>query len=95
MKTALIKIHLSPNRWLSANNLSILRVTAHFINSNGVLQHLTIGMHELHGEHSGKNMAETLLQVLNGYDIYDKIGYIMADNASSNDTLIEALEISL
>ena len=52
-------------------------------------------MAELHGEYSNENMTETLLQVLNGYDIYDKIGYIMADNASSNNTMIEALEISL
>ena len=95
MKIALIKIHLSPNKWSSANNLSILGVTAHFISTNGVLQHLTIRIPKLLGEHSGENMAETLLQVLNEYDIYNKIGYIVVDNASSNDTMIEALEISL
>ena len=52
-------------------------------------------MPELYGEHSGENMAETLLKLLDEYGIYDKIGYIMADNAFSNDTMIKALESSL
>ena len=95
MQTALTKIHLSPDGWSSANNLPILGVTVHFISTDNVLQHLTIGMPELYGEHSSENMAETLLKLLDEYGIYDKIGYIMADNASSNDTMIRALESSL
>ena len=49
-------------------------------------------MPELRGEHLGENMADTLFRLLDDYNIYDKIGYIMADNAINNDTMIEALE---
>ena len=52
-------------------------------------------MPELRGEHLGENMADTLLRLLNDYNIYNKIGYIIADNAINNDTMIEALEQSL
>ena len=52
-------------------------------------------MPELRGEHLDKNMTDTLLRLLNDYNIYNKIGYIMADNAINNDTMIEALEQSL
>ena len=52
-------------------------------------------MPELRGIHSGENIAETLLKLLNDYGIYDKIGYIMTDNTSNNNTMIEVLEESL
>ena len=49
-------------------------------------------MPELRGENLNKNIVDTLLRLLNNYNIYNKIGYIMADNAINNDTIIEALE---
>ena len=52
-------------------------------------------MSKLRGEHLGKNMVDTLLRLLDDYNIYNKIGYIMADNAINNDTMIETFEQSL
>ena len=49
-------------------------------------------MPELRGEYLDKNIVDTLLKLLNNYNIYNKISYIMADNAINNDTIIEALE---
>ena len=49
-------------------------------------------MSELRGEYLGKNMADTLFRLLDNYNIYNKIGYIIADNAINNDTMIEAFE---
>ena len=95
IRSAFTKIHLSPDVWSLENNLPILGVTAHFVSTDNVLQHITIGIPELRGEHSGENIADTLLRLLDDYNIYDKIGYIMADNATNNDTMVEALEQSL
>ena len=49
-------------------------------------------MSEFRGEYLGKNIINTLLKLLNNYNIYNKISYIIADNAINNDTIIEALE---
>ena len=52
-------------------------------------------MPELRGEYLDKNIVDTLLRLLDDYNIYNKISYIMTDNAINNDTMIEALEQNL
>ena len=52
-------------------------------------------MLELRGVYSGENITETLLKLLNNYGIYDKIGYVIADNTSNNNIMIKVLEESL
>jgi hypothetical protein len=48
-----------------------------------------VGSSELVGEHSGENMADVLLHIFDDYGISGRIGYFMADNASSNDACID------
>ncbi|KAE9382297.1 hypothetical protein BT96DRAFT_762969, partial [Gymnopus androsaceus JB14] len=48
---------------------------------------------ELHGEHSGENMAETVWDTLTKYGIQNKLMAFNMDNATNNDTLIKALEV--
>ena len=52
-------------------------------------------MPKLRGEHLDKNIINTLLKLLNNYNIYNKINYIIADNATNNDTIIETFEQNL
>ena len=52
-------------------------------------------MFKLYSEYSGENIAKILLKLLDKYNIYDKISYIIIDNASNNDTIIKALKSSL
>ena len=52
-------------------------------------------MFKLRDEYLGKNIVDTLLKLLNNYNIYNKVNYIITDNAINNDTIIEALEQSL
>ena len=40
-------------------------------------------------------MTDTLLRLLNNYNIYNKISYIITDNAINNDTIIEVFEQNL
>jgi hypothetical protein len=42
--------------------------------------------------HSGENQFDILLPVLKDYGIVRQLGAIVADNASSNDTLCKAIE---
>jgi hypothetical protein len=52
---------------------------------------LVLALREVEGEHSGENMADVLLKTFEDYGISEQIGYFMTDNATSNDTCIDAV----
>jgi hypothetical protein len=41
--------------------------------------------------HDGKAVAANVLAVINVYDLRDKVGFFVLDNASGNDTAVEIL----
>lgn len=93
MREARSSISISFDLWTSPNCLAVLGVVAHFIDKNGQRRAAVLGLRELMGEHSGENMAEVLLQIFKDYKIGGRIGYFMADNATSNDTRIHAVTV--
>lgn len=48
-------------------------ITVHFINKTWHLQQLTLDFIELEGSHTGKNIANELIEVLNLYGISTKV----------------------
>jgi hypothetical protein len=52
-------------------------ITVHFINHSWYLQQITLDFIELEGSHTGKNIAEELITVLNLYDISKKVKYVV------------------
>lgn len=54
-----------------------------------------IGLPRVKGQHSGTNIAKSLIDVLEQYNICDKAGYMMLDNASNNDTIVEGIHYEL
>jgi hypothetical protein len=89
MQTAHSNISISFDIWTSPNYQAILGCVAHFINRSGKRRTVVLALRELVGEHSGENMADVLLHIFDDYGISDRIGYFMADNASSNDACID------
>jgi hypothetical protein len=85
------KISISFDAWTSPNCLAIIGAVAHFIDKTGQRRQALLGLRELGGEHSGENMADTLLQLISDYKIRGRIGFFMADNASNNDTCIDLI----
>jgi alpha-galactosidase len=53
---------------------------------------LLIDFRELSGEHSGENMAQALFDTLERYGLKARLLSVMADNASNNDTMCDALQ---
>jgi len=53
----------------------------------------TLGLRVSDGSHTGSNMAEDITEVLksSGAGVEEKLGYVVGDNASNNDTLVRAL----
>ncbi|KAJ8581378.1 hypothetical protein M405DRAFT_699889, partial [Rhizopogon salebrosus TDB-379] len=55
-------------------------------------EELLIDFRELIGEHSGENMAQAVFETLDLFGLKGRVLMIMADNASNNDTMCEALQ---
>ena len=77
--------------WSSPNHRSYLGIVGHWVTAEGVLHSATLGFHRFHGPHSGYNIAQVLLQVLDKLEIAEKIGYITTDNATNNDSALAEL----
>ncbi|KAF5120944.1 putative AC transposase [Metarhizium anisopliae] len=85
------KIHFSFDLWTSPNHLALLGVVAHFIDEFGQNQSILITIRQLHGSHSGENQAEVIKEVIQEYNLENRIGYFVTDNASNNNIAIDSL----
>jgi hypothetical protein len=91
LQSALSSIHLSLDVWTSPNSLLLLGVCSHFVDQpKGKLQKALIALQPL-ADHSGAEQFATLLPVLEDYGIIQQLGCIVSDNASTNDTLCQAI----
>jgi hypothetical protein len=84
-------IHLSFDLWSSPNSLAMCGVVAHWIGPDLKARSVLIGLKRVCGDHSGRNIAETILEVIGEYDIEGMLGYFISDNATNNDTCVEAI----
>ncbi|KZL82707.1 transposase-like protein [Colletotrichum incanum] len=84
-------IHLGFDLWTSSNRHAIMAVTAHFLTKQNGPQVLLIALRRQLGAHDGFNLANTLEEVIIQWGISHKIGALIADNASSNDTCLRSL----
>ena len=82
-------IHLSFDMWTSDSTKSYLAVVGHFVDLDYNIRTILLAFGRVIGSHNGENMAHTLGQVVQDYEIVDNIGYFVLDNAESNDACIE------
>jgi hypothetical protein len=73
------------------NHLSLCGIVVHFINHTRNLQTFLLSLLELVSSYKGTNIAECVGAILSEFDIQEQVGYFVLDNASNNDTSIEAL----
>ena len=91
LKRAYSRIHISMDIWTSQSLLSLYRIIIHFINNKGNYRTFLLSILKLAGQYTGVNIADSVAAILTEFNISDKIGYFILDNASNNDTYIEAL----
>ncbi|KAF5383852.1 hypothetical protein D9615_003798 [Tricholomella constricta] len=81
--------------WSDPNLVSYMAVTAHFyIRENGrlVLRTYLVAFRHVSGSHSGVNLANALIGILDELGVAYKLALITMDNASNNNTMMEELE---
>ncbi|KAF6803238.1 transposase-like protein, partial [Colletotrichum plurivorum] len=86
MTAAISRIHLAFDLWTSGNNFAIMAVSGHFLNRKGIQQQRLLALARHQGDHSGDNLAATLVRVAEDWGITDRIGTLVSDNATNNDT---------
>jgi hypothetical protein len=87
LQSALSSIHLSLDIWTSPNRLLLLGICAHFVEqSQEKLSKALLALRTV-VNHSGHEQFTILLPVLEDYGIVRKLGSIVCDNHTANDTL--------
>jgi hypothetical protein len=90
LRTAITRIHLSLDVWTTPNNYSVLAIIAHFVCKEKRRRTILLRLIGIEG-HAGVVQFQSLLPVLEEFDIVHRIGAIMGDNAGTNDTLCRAM----
>jgi hypothetical protein len=87
------KIHISFDGWTTnGGKRGFLGIVAHYVNSQGDIMDLPIALPQLTGAHSGEMMASVVTQTLKHFRVDPaSIGYFVLDNASNNDTTVDAI----
>ena len=88
---ALSRIHISFDIWTLPSALLILGICAHFLSSDLQLKHPLLGLKYLEGSHTGEAIAEVLRRIMEEYEVVDKWGVMVADNATNCDSACAAL----
>jgi hypothetical protein len=90
VQSALTNIHLSVDIWTTPNNHLLLAICSHFINSQDVRMKPLLALRTV-ANHSGEEQWNTLLSVLQEYGIVRKLGAVVSDNSTTNDTLCRTI----
>jgi hypothetical protein len=81
-------VAITSDIWTGNAKEDYLSVVAHYVNVDWQLEKRIIGFRLIDESHSGHNIAERVIAILQEYDLLDKIFSATLDNASSNTTAI-------
>jgi hypothetical protein len=88
---AISDIHLSFDLWTAPNYISILGVYGHWIGPSGQRMNKLLAFRRVFGKHAGENQAQIVLDVLDEFQIQERVGCLVGDNAASNDTAVSTI----
>lgn len=76
---AVSKIHLSIDAWTSDSKLPLLGICAHFVAADYELKTALIALPFIYGRHTGITLSKIVLEVIQEYEIEEKVGYFMME----------------
>jgi hypothetical protein len=91
LHSATSAIHISFDLWTSRNLKALCGINCHFADEFGNLKSFLLALPQQEGKHTGVNIADTIAEILITFGLTNNIGFFVADNASNNDTCIQAL----
>jgi hypothetical protein len=69
-------------------------VVAYYINNIFKNRTVMIALKGLHETYSGENIGSLLIEIINDFDLKERLRYFIIDNVSSNDTCVYYILIS-
>jgi hypothetical protein len=69
----------------------MLAVVGHFVLYTGEAKSCLLGLRHVESSHSDENIAQSVIAVIEEYEIKDLLGYFVLDNALSNDTCVQEI----
>ena len=85
------KISLALDCWTSSFKQAFMAVTGYFLDHDWEYREVLLGFEPLSGTHSGLNLSEVLMKLLQQHEITDRVLAITTDNASNNNTLVNSI----
>lgn len=82
------RISIALDCWTSPFNQAFMAITGYFIDQDWNYYEVLLGFEHLHGSHTGGNLSETIIQILQAYGVADRVLSITTDNASNNNTMM-------
>jgi len=76
---------------ISNQSLIFQAITGHWIDDDWKLHEALLDFRHVEGQHLGSVLAEHVLEVLEEYEIYNKLFCITTDGAGNNGTMCESL----
>ena len=94
LQSAISMIHISSDLWTSPHRHGMLAVCGQWVDKGYKLRKALLGLLECRKDHSGESQAGLIADVFGRFEIR-RVGYHTGDNASSNNTCLEALSKKL
>jgi hypothetical protein len=88
-------IAITSDIWSGDAKEDYLSVVAHYVSKDWVLEKRVIGLRLIETSHTGENIAERVMSVLEDYGVANKVFSVTLDNASSNTKAMDRLSSSL
>jgi hypothetical protein len=84
-------IAITSNIWSGNAKEDYLSVVAHYVSKDWLLEMRVIGLRLIKTSHTGEDIVERVMTVLEDYGVVSKVFSITLDNASSNSKAMEKL----
>ena len=69
----------------------MIAIVAHWTSEDYKVSTALLAIREVHGEHTGEHISKVVYLVLKEYNIHNRFGYFIGDNATNNNTSVEWL----
>ena len=86
------KFSFTTDLWTSPANEAFMAITAHWIDNNWNLLHITLDFSAMEGSHTGPNICKKFVEVLDAWGLTNKVLGVTTDNASNNVSFCKHLE---
>ncbi|KAF5229122.1 hypothetical protein FANTH_14297 [Fusarium anthophilum] len=87
------RINSSFDAWSSRRFTSLLGLTVHFLDDNGKFRTFLLGLPRIEGRHGGENLADCISEILHEYEVEERTGYFVTDNAAATTRVLKIWRI--